>query len=86
MDGIFFIDEFWDYKLVEWKFSKGKNLGVWYGMMVFGWFLDLKYVDSMYVLYKMDFKIVLKKIVIKKEYLWLFSLFLWILSKIEMVE
>lgn len=72
MDGIFFIDEFWDYKMVEWKFNKGENLGVWYGMMVFGWFLDLKYVDSMYVLYKMDFKIVLKKIVIKREYLWLF--------------
>lgn len=86
MDGILFTDESWDYKLVEWKFSKGKNSGARYGMMAFGRSPDLKYVDSMYVLYKMDFKIAPKKIVTKKEHSWLFSLFSWTSSKTEMVE
>lgn len=86
MEGILFTDESWDYKMVEWKFNKGENSGARYGMMAFGRSPDLKYVDSMYVLYKMDFKIAPKNIVTVKEDSWLFGLFSWTTSSSEKVE
>lgn len=55
-------------------------------MMAFGRSPDLKYVDSMYVLYKMDFKIAPKNIVTVKEDSWLFGLFSWTTSSSEKVE
>lgn len=86
MEGILFTDESWDYKLVEWKFNKAENSGARYGMMAFGRSPDLKYVDSMYVLYKMDFKIAPKDFVTIKEDSWLFGLFSWTTISSEKVE
>lgn len=86
MEGILFTDESWDYKLVEWKFNKAENSGARYGMMAFGRSPDMKYVDSMYVLYKMDFKIAPKDYVTKKEDSWLFGLFSWITISSEKEE
>lgn len=70
---------------MEWKFNKGE-IGVWYGMMVFGKLVDGKEIDCMYIFYKMDFKVVLKVIVIIKDKFILFGLFEWSIidEKIEL--
>lgn len=41
-------------------------MGVCYGMIVLGRSEDNKLVDCMYVMFKIDFKLVLKELVIKK--------------------
>lgn len=55
-------DETLSYKMIEWKFNKADNSGVRYGMVAFGRSPNQKYVDCMYCLYKMDFKMALKDI------------------------
>ncbi|XP_061180259.1 uncharacterized protein LOC133188791 [Saccostrea echinata] len=77
MEGIFFSDEAWEYKLIEWKFNQGSDSSARYGMMAFGRSPDLKYIDCMYVLYKMDFKIAPEVIVTEKKHKVLWGLFSW---------
>lgn len=77
MNGILFADEQWEYKIVEWKFTQSADSGARYGMMAFGKSPDGQYVDCMYVLYKMDFKVSPKVIVTKKKHSVLWGLFSW---------
>lgn len=80
MNGIEWVSE-WVYKVVEFKYNVVNDFGVRYGMIVFGKFKDGKFVDCMYCFYKLDFKVVFERIVIKKEYL-----VLWGFCKWEIVE
>lgn len=76
MNGIQWVSE-WLYKVVEFKYNVVYDFGVRYGMIVFGKFKDGKFVDCMYCFYKLDFKVVFERIVIKKEYLVLWGFFKW---------
>ncbi|XP_061197040.1 uncharacterized protein LOC133205282 [Saccostrea echinata] len=86
MEGILFSDEAWEYKLIEWKFNQGADSSARYGMMAFGRSPDLKYIDCMYVLYKMDFKIAPEVIVTEKKHSVLWGLFSWTTEKRESKE
>lgn len=72
--------------MVEWKFKKADDSGARYGMIAFGKSKDQKYVDCMYVLYKMDFKVAPQAIVTKKEHSWIFGLFKYSTEEVEYVE
>jgi len=76
LNGILITDKSWKEKIIEWNFDKGQNSEARYGMIALAKSPDGKYVDSMYVMYKLDFKIAPKREVTetKKKYLWgLFS-------------
>lgn len=57
MDGILYSHGTWENKLVEWKYNADANSGARYGMLAFGRSKDTKYIDCIYLLYKMDFKL-----------------------------
>lgn len=57
MNAIIFTEKSWYDKLIEWKFNNADESGARYGMIALGKSQDQKYIDCMYVLYKMDFKI-----------------------------
>ncbi|XP_061195793.1 uncharacterized protein LOC133204027 [Saccostrea echinata] len=86
MEGILFSDEAWEYKIMEWKFNQGANSSARYGMMALGRSPDLKYIDCMYVLYKMDFKIAPEEIVTEKTDSWLWGLVSWTTEERECKE
>lgn len=86
MNGILYTEKSWEYKMVEWKFKKADESGARYGMIAFGRSKDQQYVDCMYVLYKMDFKVAPQQIVTKKEHSWLWGLLNYSTEKIEYVE
>lgn len=46
---------------MEWRFNKPGNTNIRYGIIVFGRSPDKKYVDCIYVLFKIDFKIASKE-------------------------
>ncbi|XP_052787668.1 uncharacterized protein LOC128222614 [Mya arenaria] len=77
MDGILFTDDSWEYQIVEWKFNKGADSGARYGMMAFGRSPDGNFVDCMYVMYMMDFKIAAKRIVTEEKHSALWGLLGW---------
>ncbi|XP_052764217.1 uncharacterized protein LOC128206091 [Mya arenaria] len=85
MNGVLFSDGSWEHKVVDWNFSPGKTSGSRYGMLAFGKSADAKYVDAMFVMYKMDFKISPKVIVTEKQNSALFGFIKWT-SKEEHLE
>ena len=76
MDGIQWASE-WAYKVVEFKYNAANDSGARYGMTAFGKSKDGKFVDCMYCLYKLDFKVAPERIVTKKEHSVLWGLFKW---------
>lgn len=56
MDGIKFAGT-WENKIVEWKYNAEESSGARYGMLAFGKSSDKKYIDCMYLLYKIDFNL-----------------------------
>ena len=79
MDGSLYASD-WEYKIVDFKYNPSSDSGARYGMIAFGKSKDGMFVDCMYCLYKLDFKVAPTKI-IKKER----SIF-WGLVKWETVE
>ena len=80
MNGIQWASE-WSYKIVEFKYNAANDSGARYGMVVFVKSKDRKFVDCMYCLYKLDFKVAPAKVLIEKE-----RSILWGLLKWETVE
>ena len=76
----------WSHKIYEFKYNKGDTSGARYGMVAFGKSADRKFIDCMYVLYKMDFKIAPQEIVKKKNHSVLFGLVKWQTTEREYVE
>lgn len=76
MNGIQWASE-WSYKVVEFKYNAAHDSGARYGMIAFGKSKDGKFVDCMYCLYKLDFKVAPERIVTKKEHSVLWGLFKW---------
>lgn len=61
-------------------------MGVCYGMIVLGRSEDNKLVDCKYVMFKIDFKLVLKEWVIKNKCLVFFGLCSWMIRKVVKEE
>lgn len=76
MNGIQWASE-WSYKVVEFKYNSANDSGARYGMIAFGKSKDRKFVDCMYCLYKLDFKVAPQRIVTTKEHSLLWGLFKW---------
>ena len=76
MNGISWAEE-WAYKIMEFKYNSPSDSGARYGMIAFGKSKDGKFVDCMYCLYKVDFKVAPERIVTKKQHSVLFGLFKW---------
>lgn len=79
---ILLTDEPWDQKLVEWKYNNAEQTGARYCMMAFDRSPDMKFIDCMYIIYKMDFTINPNEIV-KDVHKLLWRLFSWNLSGTE---
>ena len=67
----------WSYKIVEFKYNAANDSGARYGMIAFGKSKDGKFVDCMYCLYKLDFKVAPEKIITKKDHSVLWGLVKW---------
>lgn len=63
MNGICYSHGTWENKLVETKYNAAANSGARYAMVAFGRSKDTKYIDCIYLLYKMDFKLASKETV-----------------------
>ncbi len=81
MEGIRWAEN-WSYKIMEFKYNQkdesGANKdgsGARYGMVAFGKDNSGKFVDCMYVLYKMDFTIAPEVIITEKKKSYIFGLF-----------
>ncbi|XP_052223982.1 uncharacterized protein LOC127839637 [Dreissena polymorpha] len=57
MNSVFFAKGGWEHKLMEWKMVKGDDAVARYGMIAFGRSPDKEFVDCMFVIYKLDFKV-----------------------------
>ena len=67
----------WSCKIVEIKYNAASDYSARYGMIAFGKSKDGRFVDCMYCLYKLDFKVAPEKIISKKEHSVLWGLFKW---------
>lgn len=76
----------WQNKIIEWKFNKGDNSGARYGMIALGKSPDRKFVDCMYVMYMMNFKIAPRELVNKKRHSVLGGLYSWTTRKVVKEE
>ena len=76
----------WSHKIYEFKYNKGDTSGARYGMVAFGKSADRKFIDCMYVLYKMDFKIAPQVIVTKKNHSAFWGLKKWQTVETKVVE
>ncbi len=85
MNGIVWAGE-WSYKVMEFKYNKKDDSGARYGMVAFGKDDSRKFVDCMYVLYKMDFKIAPQVIVTEKKHSILWGLFSYTSQEREVVQ
>lgn len=72
--------------MVDWNFKTPDDSGIRYGMVAFGRSKDQQFVDCMYVLYKMDFKIAPHEIITEKKHSWLGGLRKYTTKEIEHVE
>lgn len=72
LNSILITDKSWKEKIIEWKFDQGQKSEARYGMIALAKSPDGKYVDSMYVMYKLNFKIAPKRevTVTKTESFW----------------
>ena len=76
MDGIQWASE-WSYNIMEFKYNAASDSYGQYGMIAFGKSEDGKFVDCMYCLYKLDFKVAPEKINTKKDHSVLWGLVKW---------
>ena len=76
MNGIEWAKE-WAYKVMEFKYNASSDSSARYGMIAFGKSKDGKFVDCMYCLYKLDFKVAPERIITKKEHSVLWGLVKW---------
>ena len=76
MNGIEWASE-WAYKVMEFKYNSSSDSSARYGMIAFGKSKDGKFVDCMYCLYKLDFKVAPERIITKKEHSVLWGLVKW---------
>ena len=76
----------WAHKIYEFKYNKGATSGARYGMVAFGKSADRRFIDCMYVLYKIDFKIAPQIIVTKKKHSKWWGLRKWTTKSTEVVE
>lgn len=86
LDGVLFATTTWEHRLIEWKFNKGDDSGARYGLIAFGRSPDQKFVDCMYVMYKMDFKVAPQRIVTQKQHSWFWGLIKYNTEKVEIVD
>lgn len=83
MNGVLFGEGAWDHKVFDWKLEdKGYKASARYCMVAFGKSSDGKYVDCVYVLYKMDLEIP-KEIVVKERHSLLFGLIEWTTNSVR---
>lgn len=78
--------QLWQDKIIEWKFNKGDNSGSRYGMIALGRSQDKKFVDCMYVMYMMDFKLAPREWIMKNKRSALFGLCSWTTRKVVKEE
>lgn len=76
MNGIQWASE-WSHKVMEFKYNAASDSDAQYGMIAFGKSEDGKFVDCMYCLYKLDFKVASEKTITTKEHSVLWGLFKW---------
>ena len=76
MNGIKWASE-WALKVMEFKYDSSSDSGARYGMIAFGKSKDEKFVDCMYCLYKLDFKVAPERIITTKHYSSIFGLVNW---------
>ena len=76
----------WSYQIYEFKYNKGDTSGARYGMVAFSKSTDRKFIDFMYVLYKMDFKLAPQEIVTTNSHSMLWGIVTWQTTKREYVE
>ena len=68
----------WAHKIMEFKYNgSSPDSGARYGMIAFCKSNDGKFVDCMYCLYKLDFKVAPERIITKKEHSVLWGLIKW---------
>ena len=76
MKGIEWASE-WAHKVMEFKYDSSSDSSPRYGMIAFGKSKDGKFVDCMYCLYKLDFKVAPERIITTKQHSVLFGLVKW---------
>ena len=76
MNGIEWAGE-WAYKVMEFKYNASSDSSARYGMIAFGKSKDGKFVDCMYCLYKLDFKVAPERIITTKQHSVLWGLVKW---------
>lgn len=76
MNGIQWAKE-WSHKIMEFKYNAANDSGARYGMIAFGKSEDGQFVDCMYCLYKLDFKLASEKTITTKEHSVLWGLLKW---------
>ena len=76
MNGIEWAGE-WAYKVMEFKYNASGDSSARYGMIAFGKSKDGKFVDCMYCLYKLDFKVAPERIITTKHHSSLWGLIKW---------
>ena len=76
----------WSYKVMEFKNNAASASGAKYGMIAFGKSKDGKFVDCMYCLYKLDFKIAPEIIIRNKEDSILWGLYKWETVEVKVQE
>ena len=76
LNGIEWAEE-WSHKIAEIKNNTSTDSGARYGMIALGKSKDGKFVDCMYCLYKLDFKVAPERIITKKEHSVLWGLVKW---------
>ncbi|XP_044171657.1 uncharacterized protein LOC122955995 isoform X2 [Acropora millepora] len=76
MDGIQWASE-WSHNVMEFKYNAASDSHGQYVMIAFGKSKDGKFVDCMYCLYKLDFKVAPEKTITKKDHSVLWDLVKW---------
>ncbi|CAH3160976.1 unnamed protein product [Porites evermanni] len=76
MNGIEWAKE-WAYKVMEFKYNASSDSSARYGMIAFGKSKDGKFVDCMYCLYKLDFKVAPERIITTKHHSSFWGLIKW---------
>ena len=76
LNGIEWAEE-WSHKIAEIKNNTSTDSGARYGMIALGKSKDGKFVDCMYCLYKLDFKVAPERIITTKQHSVLWGLVKW---------
>lgn len=76
----------WDYKIFEFKYNNQADSGARYGMIAFGKSPDNKFVDCMFAMHKLDFKIAPERIVREESHSTFWGIKKWTTTWIEVRE